>query len=497
MKHTHRFAALILALLLLTSCGSAEVTSETTAGDNGSVDTVPEETETRAEYISPDVTYDGAEFCILDYQTDDYFWQAATYSDIHADPDTGEPINDAQYKRNLTVEEELDIALTTYPVGGVARGDNAKVFRDLVMADEDTIDAGFVFGTIVKTLLAEPNLLQDIRSIPTMNPEASWWEAASVETFTLGGELKMITGDVSLYTTFSPILYFFNKEVAAENNITDCYDLVREGKWTLDKMIEYCTLVSSDLNGDGIMDQNDRYGIAHQRSLLNDMIFAADQRFVMPDDKGNQQVVANCERMINIVEKCVPFLNNKDITIAANDYTSKYSNVFYEQHIPMFQNNQLLFNFQQILISFELREMESDYGLMPQPKYDEAQEKYVTSISHSWATLLCIPATNRIPEMTGQVLDALGYYSQLYVTPAFIDTTVRHKSLRDEDSEEMLEIILASKVYDIAMMYNWGNLYSNIQNLGVSNNTGFASVYAKMESAVLTDMEKALAQLEG
>lgn len=495
MKTTTRWVALFLALLL-TSCGAAVTETDETTEQGESAVAEESVVETEPEYTAPGVTYDGAEFCILDYQTDDYFWQAATYSDIYADSDTGEPINDAQYQRNLKVEDELDIKLTTYPVGGVGRSNNATVFRKLAMADEDTIDAGFIFGTDLKTLLAESNLLQDFHSIPTLNVDASWWDKNAVDTFTLSGKLKVLTGDVSLYTTFSPILYFFNKEVAADYSITDLYDLVREGKWTLDRMMEYCKVVSTDLNGDGIMDENDRFGVAEQRALINDMIFACDQRFVMPDENGKQQLVINCERTINIIEKCIPFLNDTSITTASNDYTSKYSNVFYEQHLPMFQNNQLLFNFNQILISFELREMEADYGILPQPKYDEAQAKYVTSISHSWGTVLCIPATNRIPEMTGHVLDALGYYSQLYVTPAFIDTTVRHKSLRDTDSEEMLEIILSNKVYDILMMYNWGNLYTTISAMGPNNSTNFASTYTSVEKAALSDMEKALALLE-
>lgn len=44
--------------------------------------------------------------------------------------------------------------------------------------------------------------------------------------------------------------------------------------------------------------------------------------------------------------------------------------------------------------------MDTDCGIIPTPKFDEKQEDYHTSLSTSWMTLLCVPATNSNLEIT-------------------------------------------------------------------------------------------------
>ena len=99
--------------------------------------------------------------------------------------------------------------------------------------------------------------------------------------------------------------------------------------------------------------------------------------------------------------------------------------------------------------------------------------------------------------MTADVLNAMGYYSQQYVTPAFIDTTVYNKALRDDDSAEMLDIILDNLFLDVSMLYNWGSLYTKISEMGTKANTNFASLYASIESNIQKDMEKYPSELGG
>ncbi|MBO5218362.1 MAG: hypothetical protein J6C52_02955, partial [Clostridia bacterium] len=424
MLHSKRMLSLLLLAAMLTACacGSSDApVSDTTASDGDNTTTAPE----TSEYVNPGVDYKGETFTILDYQTDDYFWQAASYSDIHAEEENGDPINDAQYKRNRAVEEALNIKLETYPVGGVSRGNNGNELRKFILADDDTIDAGFVFGSNMRSLLAEPGLLINIDEVPTLNYDASWWDQKAIETLSFDGKFKAITGDVSLYRAFSPMLYFYNKNVAKMYRIDNCYDLVREGKWTFDVLYDYSRTVATDLNGDSKMDENDRFGTALQTTLVADMLMSAGERFTQFNNDGDLELVLGTERANDVVDSYVTFINDILVNNQAQQFSGKYSNVFFELHIPMFKNDQLLFNYQQLLISFDLRAMETDYGLLPTPKYDEQQKDYCTTISNSFITYLVIPATNSRLDMTGHVMDALGYYSQQYVTPAYIDTTVR------------------------------------------------------------------------
>ncbi|MBE6613260.1 MAG: hypothetical protein E7632_12300, partial [Ruminococcaceae bacterium] len=241
LKHKRQTAILLLAALLLsTACGSgADSTDTTTAGN----DTTAAPVETTPEYTKPDVDYGGAVFTFLDYDTDDYFWQAATYSDINAEEENGDPINDAQYRRNIKVEEELNVDIQTYPINTIDRAVPGKELTKLIMAGDNTVDAGFVFGNSIKQLLADPGYLHNINDCSTLDYTASWWDQRAIEELSFDGDFKILVGDISLFTSFAPMLFFFNKKVASDFKLDNMYDLVREGKWTADKLYEYCKLV--------------------------------------------------------------------------------------------------------------------------------------------------------------------------------------------------------------------------------------------------------------
>ena len=55
----------------------------------------------------------------------------------------------------------------------------------------------------------------------------------------------------------------FDKKLATDFSIDDPYADVRTGKWTLDKFFQNAALATTDLDGDGAMGMDDRYGYAY------------------------------------------------------------------------------------------------------------------------------------------------------------------------------------------------------------------------------------------
>ena len=93
--------------------------------------------------------------------------------------------------------------------------------------------------------------------------------------------------------------------------------------------------------------------------------------------------------------------------------------------------------------------METDFGIIPYPKYDDAQDRYYSRIEA--CELFCVPVTNKNHEFAGVVLEALAAESAKSVIPSYYDVALQGKVTRDEESSEMLDLIFNTRVFD------WGD----------------------------------------
>nr|MBQ4318919.1 hypothetical protein [Clostridia bacterium] len=121
--------------------------------------------------------------------------------------------------------------------------------------------------------------------------------------------------------------------------------------------------------------------------------------------------------------------------------------------------------------------------------FDEAQDEYVSPTSGWWSTYLIVPITNGEMKMTGEVVEAMGYHSQQTTVPAYMNVTVLDKTLRDTDSEEMINLVFDTISYDLARFFNWGSITNTISAFGTGNNTNFASVWAANEAKIQTALD--------
>ncbi len=79
--------------------------------------------------------------------------------------------------------------------------------------------------------------------------------------------------------------------------------------------------------------------------------------------------------------------------------------------------------------------------------------------------------------------------SYITVTPAYYEIALERKYTRDEESSEMVDIILANRVYDIGMVYSTIGIGRIFEEQAVKKNADFASVYAKKEKSSKKKLE--------
>lgn len=145
-----------------------------------------------------------------------------------------------------------------------------------------------------------------------------------------------------------------------------------------------------------------------------------------------------------------------------------------------------------------LRDMVDDYGILPMPKYDSNQEKYISQLGTS-TSMLYVPATTNDIELTSKVMEALCYYSSELVVPKYYEVALKEKYARDADIAQMLDIIRDGATFDFLFAYGAGCL-SNAPNsyfrFGNTDTTDIASNFASLEASFTASLEKLIETYE-
>ncbi len=480
----------LLAAMLLTACSqTSDGGNEDTTVIGNDVETATLETTAAPEYVVPETDYSGREFTFSSWTSPNPAWIASSYLECGVEGLNGDIINDAIYERNATIKDVLGVTIIP------KKYTSESEMLTTMFAGDFFADTVLIFGGRLEKVLNQ-DFAYDLFSIPTLDLDKSWWDQNAIEESVLGDKLFFASGSIGSFGQMGIFVTYFNKSMIEQFQLESPYDLVRNGSWTFDKMAEMSEVVSADLDGDGAMTKDDRFGMSSESGVERYLLFAGGARITEMDSSGVPQFALNTERAAGIIEKIIPMYRNKETTLYSADYASGYSNVFSQLIVPTFTSDRLMFLSQWLCVSLELRNMESDFGIIPFAKYDEAQDEYYAGSSNSWSQFAVVPITTPDIEFTGDIMNALGYYGDVYVNTALMETTITSKTLRDTDTEEMLNLIYASRCYDPALYFNWGDISATLAEFISDNTTDFASkVFAvedKVNAAIAETMEKYL-----
>jgi ABC-type glycerol-3-phosphate transport system substrate-binding protein len=470
-----RLLCLFLAALILTAAAACAESGRDT-GDTGFIDTTVAETEEPRPDI-PKNDFGGETFMIL-------YPDWGLYTDyFFADEQNGDQMNDAIYKRAITVEEFLGVSIEQYNPGGIV--EIMPSMKASVMAGSD--DYRLALTHCIQDLgnMMTSGYLYDWNTLSYIDMSQKYWNDTMNDSLSVNGRAYYA---VSSFMIADPNAILFNKEMINEYTLPDPYESVRNGKWTIDTMAEMSRTVSQDLDGDGKYTVNDLYGLGCEADwMLNSFMYGCDQFMVKRDETGAYILDMYNEKMLDITEKLYSLFHSDNTTFLW-PYDSPVEKTI------MIGTGRALFNIIPINKSKDYRQSDVDFGVLPYPKYSEEQEKY---LSNDWSGLMCIPATVQNPDMTGMVCELLAYESQTTTMPAYYDILLTGKFARDEETVEMFDIIYSNIVYDYGMNYcgfapGFMPLFYMIpQMIGQQKSTDLASLYAKNE----TQAQKALDDL--
>ena len=480
MKKQHRILALLAALLmtlpLLGSCGAD--TAEETIADNTVSETQPAEEEPQWQY--PEADFEGAPYRI--YNIDNFY---NMYLTMNTEELTGETLNDAVYNRNRSVEDALNCVIQEIRLVAPTCDYNPMftTARSSVLGGSDDYEVMYLPVSEQISLVTD-GILQDLYEIPHLQLQETWWDQQVNATNTLNGKLYFASGSANLMGFDGMWCLFFNENLMQEYQMEKPYDLVREGKWTLDALMECCAGFAN-LNGESTyaysVGSTNQWGVAVHYAATggpSKFIHGAGVETLTPDYELNLEN----DRFYNVMDKLAMLLN-QDSGLALKANTDDF-NVEKGGYIYIFNSRRSLFLTAEIKTAQVLRDMEDTFGIVPFPKYDEAQDDYKTTLV-SQLFYMTVPVTNTRWDLIGTVSECLAYKGYADVVPVYYDSVVKHKGLRNEDSAEMLEVMHRTRGVDPAFIYGWNrDLWAAIIEKLYTGSSQVASDVASQKSAI-------------
>jgi hypothetical protein len=326
--------------------------------------------------------------------------------------------------------------------------------------------------------------------MPYTDLSQPWWSPDCTKELTVDGKLYFISGDISLSLTQAMYVYYFNKKMAQDFSVPNLYQLVLDGKWTFDKFAEISKSILEDINGDGIYDQNDRYGYVAWEFANVDGYFAAfDQPITAINTDGLPELVVNTIKTANVIDTVRSLMYDSGMIY--------YNKADKDTVVPsMFINGQNMFYYSELYDSSNVfKSMESDFGILPCPKYDENQKDYHT-VAHDVYSLFCVPITCTRKELVGAATEAMASESYRQLTPTYFETALKVKYTRDEESSQMLDIILNGATFNFGVVYSesLSNVGYIMRDLLLFNdkNKSFAAYWEKGETKFQKALDKVI-----
>lgn len=481
MLHSKRslsiFAILLIVItLFMAACNNCKPTEKDTTQAGNPVG------ETDLYENLPDMDYKKTEFHILVLSQLEEFYDPS-------DEKSTETVSVAAFKRNRNVEDRYNVKIVYTGVPG--HYDTMELFMNTIrtsaladVSDFDIVCPNYYYGMA----LATENVYLNMLEMKYNDFTKPWWTNGYNSQATYKGRLFAAVGDFSVSQLSGLLVVYYNQNLADQYHMGNLYELVDSGRWTFDVMNSMAMQVSGDLNHDNFYDENDLYGYIMTKWSMRAFVYAFDIPLVSIDQNTQEPYLSfYTSKAIDAYQRLYQFVQKRNYTC----YLEKNDTLTH-----MFMSDQALFYGDSLSVGSKLRSMESDFGVLPMPKYDENQTRYISS--SAGCDVYAIPVSVRDPEMSSLILEALNIESYKHVVPAYFENSLKFQTSRDEDSQRMMEIVKSTVYYDFGYIYSTSlnNFAERFAANIIIDNDNIASWYEMHEGTVLSCLERLLEALE-
>jgi len=433
---------LVIAMLSLVACTApADISTDTTSSTDEQSTVSSEDSESDPLIDTDD--YKGRTFTILQRSEHQY--------EFTNDENTIDFINEKIAERNNLVQERYGITIKTIErLGDWGQHDAfSQQASNEILGGSTDYDLIAGYAIIMPSLTGNGCLLNWNDCAEYMNLDREWWYQDFIDQMTINDRLYMITGDIALTVWEAMTGMFFNKDlVESVPEVGNLYDVAREGDWTYDYFLQ--TLKACDPKQSGVAEDQKVYSyLTYCTTQIDLWQDAFDINVTDKDANGKPYfAVGNSTKMVDTVEKIYDLTQQEYVKFVTD------TSVAMDGVVKQFGQGKAYFCPLNLSYGTTLAQDQISYGILPMPKYDENQDNYTSTCRDDYSVFgipLCKDADKAF---IATITEALCYYSNKVVVPAYYETILKTRNTYDTDSEDMIDEIRKG------LRCNFGYLYS-------------------------------------
>ena len=402
------------------------------------------------DQIPDELDYEGKELSVL-------CW-ASSANEFACDDLNGQTINDALVRRDLNVEDRLNVSLN-YLTNLIYSGSIAEVNHYIELVKKasqagDYYDLMALYGRSA-AILSTDGYLQNILNIDKsyLDFENPWWTPNLLDELVVGDSLYMVSGDITPSLYEQAYTLFYNVDMINDFKLKDPYDHVKENTWTLENFRTMIKDIRYDQNGDPA------YGFVSISYTVPSMFHGCGIRITEMDENQIPHLSDDLfsERTIDIVDDLQEWFREYTFLVDKKSATPR----------KLFTDGNALFSADIVLECFNFVEScQFAYSAVPNPKLTSEQDRYYTTLSGF--TFFCLMRGHSQEDLTmfSAVLECMGSEAYRLTSPAVLDICLKSRYAQTEKMSEMLTLVTNSVYYD------FGRICSSIADNFICDRVG-------------------------
>ncbi len=399
----------------------------------------------------------------IDYEGDSFYiyhWNSENPEfEVDADAAVGDPLNDAIYKRNLRLEEDLGITLDFHEeTGSAGKQTNFLDKLELRLSDPETpVDIIAAYSRVAPYLLVAGHYVDLMPYEDTLDLSKAWWPSLVREEHEIKGRVFYVSGDASTGLLRMMQALFLNKSLLEQYGynydefMTDVINVKKGSGWTLDKLMSMVKDTYQDIDGVKGESDGDFFGIFGYTWQCIDTLWTGcgysifdksskdDELYTISNDFGGSAAADFVKQMqewaatddAHIVEQ------GDWTTTSASEHFGSAGCIFMTMRIGHFKTHVV----------------DIDYSVVPAPKKDENQDRYYTVIGNPYS-LYSICKDSKDKDRAAIVLQYFGYLAKDLTTPAIFETTFKGKMAKDDHTIDSFDQIRKAVSFDVGRTFD-------------------------------------------